>query len=157
MVFDQTCKSDASSVKDLVGSAMAALKPHLNDVEIDGGRVRLALTEAATNALFHGNLDLEIDMFGGFDEFQSAAKAREKDTLFNDREVGIRIEIAGSTLTAEVLDEGHGFQGCAGAIDEADFLSENARGLWIIQQSADKVEWDDDGRIIRMIFEATRH
>lgn len=93
-------------------------------------RVKLALSEAATNAIVHGN---------------------KEDT---GRSVSIRVEVDSEMLTILVRDEGEGFDpdDIPDPIRKEQLLSTGGRGIFLIREYCDEVEFHEDGRQIVLTF-----
>lgn len=93
-------------------------------------RVKLALSEAATNAIVHGN---------------------KEDTGMS---VSIRVEVDSEMLTILVRDEGEGFDpdDIPDPIRKEQLLSTGGRGIFLIREYCDEVEFHEDGRQIVLTF-----
>ena len=98
-------------------------------------RILLASSEAATNALEHGN--------------QSDPSKLIKLELF----------VENQTVTLSVEDEGPGFvrSDVPDPLAEENLLRDSGRGLFIIDQIADSVSFLEDGRKIVLTFEWDNH
>lgn len=115
--------------------------------------VELVLHEAISNAVVHGNLQVE-GMKGlsvdALDRFSSALTSRMSDPSFAARRVEVSCWLKpDDELLVEVADEGSGFvpQIRTGAVTEA-----SGRGLDLIAAIAREVELLDSGRRIRIRF-----
>ena len=93
-------------------------------------RILLASSEAATNAMDHGN---------GFDPL---------------KDVVIEVHLNESAVLITVEDEGVGFtrSTVADPMAEENLLHDNGRGLFIIEQLADGVEYELGGRKLCLRF-----
>ncbi|MFD1625926.1 ATP-binding protein [Azospirillum griseum] len=112
--------------------------------------LELALHEAISNALVHGNLEV-----AGMKELSATELERFSRDLVRQmanpvlaqRRLEVAVTLEPSALAVEVADEGGGFQPnrteCHGA---------SGRGLDLIATVADSVELKDGGRRIRMRF-----
>lgn len=94
-------------------------------------RVMLALSEAVTNAIVHGNKENK------------------------DKEVFVKIKISASTVIIDIQDEGEGFDphDIPDPIDEENLLATGGRGLFLMEEFADHVEYGDKGRLVILRFE----
>ena len=115
--------------------------------------IELVLHEAISNAVVHGNLQVE-GMKGlsvdALDRFSSAMAARMADPAFAARRVEVSCWLSDQgELLVEVADEGSGFvkQTREGAAPDA-----SGRGLDLIASIAQQVELLDHGRRIRIRF-----
>lgn len=114
------------------------LEGFLNDLQSDlkfddefYARLMLTVSEAATNGVVHGN---ELD-------------ASKKVTLNAD--------YTGDTLKITIQDEGEGFEPeeVANPLAEENLLKTSGRGVFLMGEYADKVEYQDEGRKLVLEFE----
>ena len=93
-------------------------------------RVLLALSEAVTNAIVHGNKEQ------------------------TDKSVHVAVTVETSRVQMEVQDEGEGFDPSAipDPTAEENLLAEGGRGLFLIETYADSIDYLDQGRLVRMVF-----
>jgi len=86
-------------------------------------RVFLGICEAVNNSIVHGNC------------------------LDNDKRVFIRVVFEDNKLQIEVKDEGVGFtvEGLPNPIEDKNLKKENGRGIFILQNIADEVEYCEGG------------
>ena len=93
-------------------------------------KIMLALSEAVNNAIVHGN---------------------RKDT---DKEVRIDAWCSSNNLNISVKDEGEGFNPdkLPDPLKEENLLKEGGRGVFLIKQYCDAVEYKDGGSRIVMSF-----
>ncbi len=93
-------------------------------------RLMLTVSEAATNAVVHGN-DLD---------------ASKKATIL--------AEASDSTLIISTTDEGNGFDNkdIPNPLDEENLLNTSGRGIFLMREYADEVEYKDDGRKLILTF-----
>lgn len=89
------------------------------------GNFMLLLSEAVSNAIDHGN---------------------EGDST---KKVYIDIEITDEKIVASVRDEGKGFTPDLDKdpLSEENLLKESGRGVFLLNQLADKLEFRDEGRV----------
>jgi len=116
--------------------------------------ISLALREAITNAMFHGNLEITSDIraergINGFNEEIEARRAAEK---YRERRVTITYEFTGEYVEYTIADEGPGFnfKKLPDPRDPENFLKDSGRGLLIIRIHMDEVAWNKTGNVIRM-------
>jgi serine/threonine-protein kinase RsbW len=94
----------------------------------------LAVDEALTNAIVHGN----------------------------ERDPNKRVEVEGmvddASLRLKITDEGRGFrrQDTANPLDPDRLLATGGRGLFLIESVMDEVKWSQEGRCIEMIKRRAR-
>lgn len=142
--------------------------PILEDLRASGritqdkfSQITLALQEALTNSLEHGNLELDSrwkDEFDvdGVDRYTLTKRKRLEDKRYSDREVVIESELKDGLLYVAIQDQGLGFQS-----EERDVqrLSSSGlkggtacsgRGLALIRANMESVEYSDNGRRITL-------
>lgn len=92
--------------------------------------VRVALTEALSNAILRGNNESP------------------------DKAVRVRVEVTAERLVVEVVDEGGGFDICECLVDPTrpeNLYREEGRGLFLMAKLMDRVErFTDHGNVVRM-------
>lgn len=117
--------------------------------------ITLALQEAISNAMFHGNLDMpsEIREQGGIKAFNEEVDRRRSLPQYQDSNVTIGCEMTPDFVRYEIEDEGKGFDysSLPDPRDPEHFFLSSGRGLFIIRIHMDEVFWENDGRKIVMI------
>ncbi len=93
-------------------------------------RLMLTVSEAATNAVVHGN-DLD-----------------------NSKKAIILAEVSDSVLTVTTTDEGDGFdpEAVPNPLNEENLLNTSGRGVFLMQEYADEVEYQNEGRTLILKF-----
>jgi len=99
--------------------------------EDDHARIMLTLSEAVTNAIVHGN--------------------KEEP----DKKVVIVGQLSNNTLTLSVKDEGKGFDpdDLPDPLKEENLLNVGGRGVYLIEEYVDRLEFQEDGTKLKMVFE----
>lgn len=94
------------------------------------GKVMLALSEAATNAIVHGNKEVY------------------------EKTVDIRVKIDNIKVVITVQDEGQGFnpEDTPDPMKEENLLAIGGRGLFLMDEYADNVTYSKGGRLVTMRF-----
>ncbi|WP_051340723.1 ATP-binding protein [Azospirillum halopraeferens] len=133
-------------------AAIAERRP-LSDAQRDD--LELALHEAISNALVHGNLQVE-GMKGlsvaALDRFSAELASRMADPAYAGRRIVVRAWLEPRACVVEVADEGTGFAPRAPAGTGTAGGGASGRGLDLISAIAEGYELLDDGRRIRMRF-----
>lgn len=113
---------------------LAKLQQQIGFDDGDFDRILLALSEAATNAVVHGN---------------------EEDP---DKNVTISTSLEYDTLAIDVKDEGGGFDPSElpDPLKEENLLNEGGRGVFLIGQFADEVTYSENGTRLTMQFNLNR-
>ncbi|EME71330.1 hypothetical protein H261_04008 [Paramagnetospirillum caucaseum] len=147
--------STAAAVhNDLVGMMVEALGqrlPHMDSIGID---VRLALQEAVSNAVMHGNLCLDGRLRGsrdGLAAFTQAMQRRLADPRFGRRPVTIAADWNRTHLVIRVEDRGRGFRPPAVSLPVAPGAC-CGRGIGQIRDLCQRVSFTNRGRRITMRF-----
>ena len=93
-------------------------------------RLMLSVSEAATNAIVHGN------------------------KLNPSKKVTIHTEANTHTLAFTIKDEGNGFNpdNIPNPLEEEHLLIPSGRGVFLIKEYADELEYQDEGRTIVIKF-----
>ena len=114
----------------------------------------ISLTEAITNAMVHGNLEIDSDVRERTDgEYGRMLANRCADPKYSEREVQVDVHWDGNRCEWTISDHGHGFD-----VEEVlkkldtDEVSELAsgRGILLMRAFMDEVQWRAGGREIRM-------
>lgn len=97
----------------------------------DYARIMLTLSEAATNAIVHGNKENP------------------------DKKVIIKGNLKGNKLVISVKDEGTGFDpdSIPNPLKEENLMNIGGRGVYLIREYADDLEFDENGTRLEMMFE----
>lgn len=113
----------------VLDSVVSEIVKEMDFEEEDAEAVNLAVIEAGTNAIRHGN----------------------KNDL--SKRAYFEFRIAKDRLTIQVRDEGEGFDpdSIADPLDPANLLSTGGRGIFLIRVSMDEVHFSDDGRKLTMV------
>lgn len=122
----QSVFSEAEKIPALIEEldGQLSMKSEMKD------RLTLALSEAVTNAIVHGN----------------------REDL--SKRVYVAIEITDTKITASVLDEGDGFQAndVPDPLTDENILKTGGRGLLFMEEFADNVHYGQDGRQVILEF-----
>ena len=118
------------------------------------GNIYLSLQEAITNAMFHGNFEVDSSVrdSGGVKEFNNEINRRKTLSPYKDRTVKITYELTPDYVFYEVTDQGPGFDYrlIPDPKDPENFFKNSGRGILIIRLHMDEVTWNEKGNIIRM-------
>lgn len=126
-IFRRTLESRVELLEPLVEETEAFLLQHTDDDELVY-RAVLLVSEAATNAMKHGN------------RFQP------------DKLVDLEINADGEGLRIRVCDEGEGFDPATtdDPLAQNHLLDTGGRGIFLIREMADDVSFADMGRCVIM-------
>jgi CheY-like chemotaxis protein len=116
--------------------------------------VCMALTEALTNAIDHGNLELDSTMRGTSDEaYRRLGTERARQTPYCDRRVHVAFRLTPHEATYVVRDEGPGFDPSKlpDPTDPENLVKPSGRGVLLIRLFMDEVRFNDRGNEITMV------
>ena len=121
-VIDQTTRLVLPSHVEAVADAAAAVTDFIRNCgasEEAGFGVEMAVREAVTNAVVHGNQEDD---------------AKSVEVIFNCH---------GNELEVEVRDQGHGFdpQEVPDPTDPANLLKTSGRGIFLMRTFMDDIQW----------------
>jgi anti-sigma regulatory factor (Ser/Thr protein kinase) len=116
-----------------------------------GARITLALHEALTNAVVHGNLEISSDLKEqGERAFAEAVAARCADPRYAERSVEVRATYDGRWMRWTLTDQGRGFdvQAALKRLDEDEGLEyrPSGRGMLMMRSFVDELRWEEGGR-----------
>lgn len=117
-------------------------------------RVGTALSEALTNAVDHGNLELDSELRETSDEaYFELGRRRAAASPYCDRRVHITTRLTPSEVTYVIRDEGPGFDhaGLPDPTDPENLTKLSGRGLLLIRTFMDDVRFNDAGNEITMV------
>lgn len=119
--------------------------------ETRAGKVMLALHEALSNAIVHGNLELSSDLKEkGDDTFAKALARRVADPAYSERTVEVLVDSSVERCRWVVTDQGKGFN--IDAIlerfqsDDPEVMLSSGRGILIMRSFLDDVRYEQGGR-----------
>ena len=128
--------------------------------ESRSGKLMLALHEAITNAVVHGNLGISSALKEEANSaFAEALARRASDPVFADREVDIVVEYAGDVCQWIITDQGDGFDverviaRCTS--DDPEILLASGRGILMMKSFLDDVRFEMGGRRVILSLERT--
>jgi anti-sigma regulatory factor (Ser/Thr protein kinase) len=126
------------------------------DVGDDSTRVRLgiALSEALSNAMIHGNLEVDSAVRDRDpDAYFDAIDRRRHEQPYAGREVFLTARLEKGLLTFTVRDSGPGFsvEDVPDPTDPANLLRPSGRGILMMRAYTDSVAWNARGNEVVLI------
>ena len=126
-------------------------------------RVAIALEEALSNALYHGNLEISRE---AFEEARAAMLAgesfdlvqqRRAQTPYRERTIRVQVELTPDLASFTIEDQGPGFDTSTlpDPDDEASWQRAPGRGLLLIHSLMDQVQYNEQGNRITMLKQRT--
>ena len=142
----------------LIPSLVAHIEDDLSRLKLcePSGLVLLgvALHESLTNAMLHGNLDLnsslrEVDE----KQYYRLSVARRSEPPYSDRRITVIVRFTRQELSFHIADEGNGFDPntLPDPTDPSNLGNVSGRGLLLIQTFMDRVSHNAKGNEITMI------
>lgn len=165
-ILDSVTRHETEYVLDndlgLVAPMVGHLEENLTRMRLCGPSglilMGVALHEAMTNAILHGNLELdsalrETDEKG----YYRLAQQRREESPYRDRRVHITATLTSQEARFVVRDDGHGFDPSLlpDPTDPANLERVSGRGLLLIQTFMDRVEHNQTGNQITMLKRRT--
>jgi len=146
--------NDLANVATLIGHLQENLTRMRVCDEHELIRVGVALREALSNAIIHGNLEIGSEMRETNEKsYYRLIEERRVAAPYRDRRVTLISEESRSEAVYVVRDEGVGFDASnlPDPTDPANFEKVSGRGLLLIQTFMDEVEFNERGNEITMI------
>lgn len=117
-------------------------------------QVVTALTEALTNAIVHGNLEISSELR---DEdcgraFQTLIEQRQHVLPYRDRSVEVLTEVNNGSISWIITDEGKGFdvRSLPDPTDPENLLRCSGRGVLLMNAFSDELVYNERGNQVRM-------
>lgn len=117
-------------------------------------QVSTALTEAFSNAIDHGNLELDSSWRErGDNAYNQLRQERALQSPYRERRVHVTERLIPPEVTYVIRDEGSGFDlsSVPDPRDPANLLKASGRGLMLIRMFMDEVTFNDIGNEITMV------
>jgi anti-sigma regulatory factor (Ser/Thr protein kinase) len=116
--------------------------------------IELALEEALTNALYHGNLEVSSQLRERDDAvFYRFADVRRRQLPYRDRRIEIELMWLEAGLFIAVRDEGPGFDVAKlpDPCDPENLVRATGRGVLLMRSVMDAVAFNESGNEVRML------
>lgn len=141
-----------------IGPAVAYLQSLMDGYELCDERTRLrlgtALSEAISNAMIHGNLEIDSDVRAkDVDAYFTSIDTRRGQSPYAEREVVLIARVEPGTLTFTIRDEGRGFAPDAlpDPTHPENLMRLCGRGILMMRAYADEVRWNERGNEVTLI------
>jgi CheY-like chemotaxis protein/anti-sigma regulatory factor (Ser/Thr protein kinase) len=144
-------ENEARLIMPLIDHLQAQL-PHWSDSS--RLQIGMALNEALTNAMHHGNLEVPSTLrVDDESDYYFLIRQRQKSLPYCDRRVRVQFETSPEQIQIEISDEGPGFnpEAVPDPRSPANLEKLSGRGLLLIRTFMDEVRFADKGSRIVMI------
>ena len=140
------------AILESAGRIVAKMLEHLP--EYDG--VYLALVEALTNAMEHGNLEIGRERKAealSTGKYRALEKERMSDPRLGKRKVVLTVKAGENEIKYTVRDEGRGFDytSLPDPTGSENIFNTSGRGILLIRCYMDEVTWNEAGNEISML------
>lgn len=152
--FSFVLENDTSLIAPLVGLMQKKLSDLVIDDESERLRMGIALEEALTNALYHGNLELDSEMRQTDDSlYYDLARQRAKQSPYQERRIYVEARQRAGEVEVVIRDEGPGFDPTTLPDPTAPENLDRAfgRGMLLIRTFMDEVRHNAKGNEITLI------
>ncbi len=121
--------------------------------DTDRTRVGVALEEALSNALYHGNLEVDSELRDEDDRaYHELVRQRTGQSPYCHRRIHVRAELSLQQAVFEIRDEGHGFDPTAlpDPTDPENLDRASGRGILLMQTFMDRVDYNGAGNAVTL-------
>ncbi|MEO0514691.1 MAG: ATP-binding protein [Planctomycetota bacterium] len=122
--------------------------------ENDRTRIGMALEEALSNALYHGNLEVSSDLRReSLARYYDMAADRREQSPYRERKIHITETLTAESATFVIRDEGPGFDTSKLAVepDPDDLEAVSGRGLMLMNAFMDEVIYNEKGNQVTLV------
>lgn len=122
--------------------------------ESDRSRLGMALEEALSNALYHGNLEVSSDLRQeSLTRYYDMAADRREQSPYRERRIHITETLTAESATFVIRDEGPGFDTSKvnDEPDPDDLEAVSGRGLMLMKAFMDEVTYNEKGNEVTLV------
>ena len=122
--------------------------------ETECTRIGVAMEEALSNALFHGNLEVRSELREEDDKtYYALIEQRRLETPYRERRVHVEAELSRERVRVVVRDEGPGFDPSTlpDPTNPANLEKVSGRGVLLMRTFMDEVIYSDSGDAVTLI------
>ncbi len=145
------CDSKLSHIRRIISYFSKHTKDICASYGLDVNKVAICLQECLTNAIIHGNFEVESTMKeDDWSAFDALIKQREAEPGYGDKQVTVSFLHTPQKIEFRVVDEGSGFdpEELPDPTDPESWLKLSGRGILFIRSYMDSVEWNAIGNEI---------
>jgi len=125
--------------------------------DTDRTRVGVALEEALTNALYHGNLEIPSELRGEDDRaYHELVDRRRREEPYCRRQIHVRAGLSADRAVFEIRDEGRGFDPATlpDPTDPENLERASGRGILLMRTFMDHVDFNPAGNAVTLVKNA---
>lgn len=123
--------------------------------------LQMTFSELLTNALEHGNLEIDYDMKTDFlmqgGDMIKLIRERARDSRFADRKIRISYLIGEDVSTFSIKDDGHGFDWRKTLEKKADEGMLHGRGISLSRTLVQSLSYNEKGNEVKFIIANLQH
>jgi anti-sigma regulatory factor (Ser/Thr protein kinase) len=122
--------------------------------DTDKVRLGVALEEALTNALYHGNLEVDSDLRGeDHHAYRQLVDERKRLDPYRQRQIFVSARFSRQEVSVTIRDEGPGFDpACLPDPTEPENLEKcSGRGLLLMKTFMDEIRFNDRGNEVTLV------
>ncbi|MEE8452261.1 MAG: response regulator [Thermoguttaceae bacterium] len=122
--------------------------------ETERTRIGVALEEALTNALYHGNLGVDSDLREENDEaYCSLVERRRREEPYRNRRIHVEAVLSRDEVSVMIRDEGSGFDPASlpDPTDPVNLDKVSGRGVLLMRTFMDEVIYSDSGEAVTLV------
>lgn len=152
------CEFSLDNDSELIPSVVGYFQEGMSHMglcdEAERLRASVALEEALTNAVHHGNLEVSSELREGDDRqyYQLIAKRRQQDP-YRYRHVHVYVHMSDTEARFVIRDEGPGFDvsQLPDPTDPENLERAGGRGIMLMRTFMDDVEYNEEGNEVTMV------
>lgn len=145
--------NDPALIPLIVGYAQRVLEDYGLSSRREQSRVGVAIAEAISNAMIHGNLEVSSELRQTMsDAYFEEIEKRRKTEPYLSRVVQVALRFSQSSLTVTIRDQGKGFDRSALAdpTSEENLLAPSGRGVLLMRAYTDALSWNEAGNEVTL-------
>lgn len=147
-------ENDPDLVAPLVASLAEDVQQYWGCESQESMLISVALHEAVSNALHHGNLEVDSALReDGMDRYLEAIEVRRRTSPYAERRIHVETRLTRDRATFVIRDDGPGFDRASipDPTDPANLLKASGRGLVLMQTFMDEVQINDVGNEVTLV------
>ncbi len=155
---DSTARFVLHNDRALIPALVGHLQDRVTQIglgdDVDRMQIGVALEEALTNSLYHGNLEISSDLREeDFGTYYATYEGRAKEAPYAERRIYVDARISRDEAEFLIRDEGPGFDPATlpDPTDPANLERLSGRGVLLMRTFMDEVAYNGTGNEVRMV------